>query len=187
MKCLRKRTKPRKIWFSLPCTKYCQWTFINYATDERKELLKTYQRRERRMLWNMNDFVKDTLEDDPSCEIYFEWTHPCRGWQEPPMIDLEKFMSDNSREWLDCRIDGCNYGMKDSILVNTSSARNGSSRPLTSSSTRTFEQRHVQDLTLIHGSKDRKLLEVLTIPGEWFKQLLDIGGNNLLLIGVFDF
>ena len=114
MKLLRRRTKPRKIWFSLPCTKYCQWTFINYATDERKELLKTYQRRERRMLWSMDDFVQDTLEDDPLCEIYFEWTHPCRGWQEPPMVDLEKYMSDNGREWLDCRIDGCNYGMKDS-------------------------------------------------------------------------
>eukprot|EP00434_Breviolum_minutum_P027979 symbB.v1.2.024754.t1/scaffold2367.1/size81165/7 len=70
MKILRKRTKPRKIWLSLPCTKYCQWTFINYATDERKELLKGYQRRERRMLWNMNEFIKDTLEDDPFCEIY---------------------------------------------------------------------------------------------------------------------
>ena len=114
LKLLRRRTKPRKIWFSLPCTKYCQWTFINYATDERKELLKTYQRRERRMLWSMDDFVQDTLEDDPLCEIYFEWTHPCRGWQEPPMVDLEKYMSDNGREWLDCRIDGCNYGMKDS-------------------------------------------------------------------------
>ena len=114
MKILRKRTKPRKIWLSLPCTKYCQRTFINYATDARKELLKRYQRRERRMLWNMNDFIKDTLEDDPFCEIYFEWTHPCRGWQEAPMIDLEKFMDKIGREWLGCRIDGCNYGMKDS-------------------------------------------------------------------------
>ena len=22
------------------------------------------------MLWNMNEFIKDTLEDDPFCEIY---------------------------------------------------------------------------------------------------------------------
>ena len=37
------------------------------------------------MLWNMNDFIKDTLEDDPFCEIYFEWAHPCRGWHEAPI------------------------------------------------------------------------------------------------------
>ena len=30
------------------------------------------------------------------------------------MIDLEKFMDKIGREWLGCRVDGCNYGMKDS-------------------------------------------------------------------------
>ena len=69
--------------------------------------------------------------------------------------------------------------------VNTSSARNGSSRPLTSSSTRTSEQRLVQDLILTLGFKDKKLLVVPTIPGEWFKQLPVFGGNNWLLTGVF--
>ena len=63
--------------------------------------------------------------------------------------------------------------------VNTSSARNGSSRPLTSSSTRTSEQRLVQDLILTLGFKDKKLLVVPTIPGEWFKQLPVFGGNNI--------
>ena len=112
MKQLRRKHKPRKIWFSLPCTKFCMWTNINYNTPERKQLLRSHQRRERKMLWNMNDFVKDTLDDDPSTEIYFEWTHPCFGWREPPMMDLAEYMDNNGFPWLPCRIDGCNYGMK---------------------------------------------------------------------------
>lgn len=42
--------RPRKLWFSLPCTKFCRWTQVNYSTPERKEVLETMRRRERRML-----------------------------------------------------------------------------------------------------------------------------------------
>ena len=114
LKALRRVKKPKKIWFSLPCTKFCRWTYINYSTPERKLILKRDQRKERKMLWCMDDFVQDTLTDDPDCHIYFEWTFPCLGWSEPPMIDLHRFLCENGHEWLDCRIDGCNYGMMDS-------------------------------------------------------------------------
>ena len=114
METLRRKTRPRKLWFSLPCTKFCRWTYINYNTPERKEILRSHQRRERKMLWCMNRFLKDALEDDPELEVYFEWTHPCRGWQEPPMMDLESHMKKIQVPWLDCRVDGCVYGMKDS-------------------------------------------------------------------------
>ena len=113
LKQLRAQKKPKKIWFSLPCTKFCQWTYINYASPERQELLKQYQRRERKMLWCMNDFVRDTLLHDPDCQIYYEWVFPCRGWQEPPMLDLEKFINSIGLPWLDCRVDGCRYGLMD--------------------------------------------------------------------------
>ncbi|CAK9022651.1 unnamed protein product [Durusdinium trenchii] len=66
------------------------------------------------MLWYMNDFVKDTLSKAPDTKIYFEWTHPCQGWQEPPMVDLETFLAALDIPWLSCRIDGCVYGMMDS-------------------------------------------------------------------------
>ena len=64
------------------------------------------------MLWCMNDFVRDTMDDDPTTQIYFEWTHPCYGWREPPMMDLATYMDENDFPWLPCRVDGCNYGMK---------------------------------------------------------------------------
>ncbi len=66
------------------------------------------------MLWCMNDFIRDTLTEHPDCHIYFEWTFPCLGWNDPPMIGLHHFLYDQGHEWLDCRIDGCNYGMMDS-------------------------------------------------------------------------
>ena len=66
------------------------------------------------MLWYMNDFVKDTLSKAPDTKIYFEWTHPCQGWQEPPMVDLETYLAALDIPWLSCRIDGCVYGMMDS-------------------------------------------------------------------------
>ena len=114
LKTLRRKTKPRKIWLSLPCTKWCQWTYMNYKTEERKEILRHYQRRERRMLWSMNDFVKDAISEDPECQIYYEWVFPCRGWQEPPMLDLQDFLNNSGVPWLDCRVDGCRYDLKDS-------------------------------------------------------------------------
>ena len=114
MEVLRKKVRPRKLWFSLPCTKFCRWTYINYNTPERKEILRSHQRRERKMLWCMNRFLKNALEDDEEILVYFEWTHPCRGWQEPPMEDLAKHLQEAQVPWLDCRVDGCVYGMKDS-------------------------------------------------------------------------
>ena len=111
MKSLRALTKPKRIWFSLPCTKFCRWTYLNYAS--RPEELRQARKKERRMLWSMYDFIEDTLQNDPEVLIYFEWTHPCQGWQEPPMTALEKLMQKLELPWLPCRVDGCAYGMKD--------------------------------------------------------------------------
>ena len=109
LKKLRAKHRPRKLWFSLPCTKFCQWTQVNYSTPERQEQLRGYQRKERKMLWNFNDFVKDTLEKDETVDIYFEWTHPCKGWAEAPMQDLEHHLQKIGHEWLPCRVDGCTF------------------------------------------------------------------------------
>ena len=110
---LRRQRHPRKIWFSLPCTKFCRWTYVNYNTPERQVILEQARRKERRMLWNMNKFIKQTILEDPNTQIYFEWTHPCQGWSESPMRDLEQFFAEQEIPWLPCRIDGCVYGMKD--------------------------------------------------------------------------
>ncbi|CAE7510524.1 unnamed protein product [Symbiodinium sp. CCMP2592] len=49
---------------------------------------------------------------DPSLQIYFEWPTHCHGWKQPPLEDLANFLEDQGIPWLSCRIDGCNYGMK---------------------------------------------------------------------------
>eukprot|EP00434_Breviolum_minutum_P014147 symbB.v1.2.012474.t1/scaffold861.1/size176854/4 len=53
---LRRKHRPRRLWISLPCTKWCRWTSLNYNTPERRALLESYRRRERRMLWMMSAY-----------------------------------------------------------------------------------------------------------------------------------
>ena len=109
----RRQRRPRRIWFSLPCTKWCAWTSINYSSPDRQVVLETARRRERKLLWYVNVFIKETLDEDDSVEIYFEWPWPCFGWKQQPLLDLAAYMDKKMIPWLDCRIDGCNYGMRD--------------------------------------------------------------------------
>ena len=113
LKVLQRRHRPRRLCFSLPCTKWCRWTSVNYNTPERRELLESHRRRERRMLWQVVNFLKFTLEEYAQTLIYFEWTHPCQGWSQNPMVDLSEYFHKHDIPWLDCQVDGCNYGMKD--------------------------------------------------------------------------
>ncbi|CAK9107021.1 unnamed protein product [Durusdinium trenchii] len=112
LKGLRRRHRPRRLWFSLPCTKWCQWSKLNYATEERQELLATYRRRERRMLWQAAHFIEDTLNEDPETDIYWEWPWPCEGWNQRPLEYIAHLLQARGREWLPCRVDGCNYGLR---------------------------------------------------------------------------
>ena len=122
MRNLRQRHRPLRVWFSLPCTKWCPWTSINYSTEDRKQLLETARRKEQRLLWRVNNFIKETLDEDEDAEIYFEWPIPNFGWKQQPMIDLAAYLDKRFIPWLDCRIDGCNYGV---LLMDASSIRNG--------------------------------------------------------------
>eukprot|EP00439_Symbiodinium_sp_Y106_P001694 s8914_g1.t1 len=110
---LFQRRRPCKIWFSLPATKWCNWEAANYNNTELKGKLETGRRKERRLLWEMNQFVKEALQQDPELQIYFEWPHPSIGWRQAPMEDLADYLDRHGIPWLSCRVDGCNYGMKD--------------------------------------------------------------------------
>ena len=87
---LRKVRRPRRLWLSFPCTFWCPWTSLNYATQPRKEILENHRRRERRMLWNFHKFLAEALEDDPELLVYFEWPHPCYGWSQQPLQAIGK-------------------------------------------------------------------------------------------------
>ena len=109
---LRRRHKPQRLWFFLPCTKWSQWSSINYNTEEKRNKLETARRRERRMLWFVNKFLKETLDEDPDVEIYYEWPWPYTGWSQHPLVDLSEDLQRRGLRWLDYRIDGYNYGVR---------------------------------------------------------------------------
>ena len=110
---LRQQRRPRKIWISLPCTKWCAWTVVNFNTPALMEKLEEQRRRERRMIWMVVAFLKETIEEDPDVDIYWEWPWPCQGWKQRPLEELESFLEKRQLDWLPCRVDGCVYGMKD--------------------------------------------------------------------------
>ena len=53
LRALRRQHRPQRLWFSLPCTKWCSWSSVNYNDHEKRERLEgycRYRRREGRML-----------------------------------------------------------------------------------------------------------------------------------------
>ena len=111
MTALQQQRRPRKIWLSLPCAKWCQFANLNYNTPERREVLETARRKERRMLRNAKSFILDALTTGPDLDIYWEWTHPCSGWNQQPVLQLRDGLHRLGQDWLPCRVDGCRYGM----------------------------------------------------------------------------
>ena len=59
------------------------------------------------------NFSPTALEDDPELLVYYEWPHPCFGWKQKPLLAIQALFEKHGHEWLDCRIDGCRYGMVD--------------------------------------------------------------------------
>ena len=116
LKELRKVKRPKRLWLSLPCTRWCPWTAINYSTWERQQLLEFYRRRERRMLREAARFIEDAVQDDPSIEVYRVWPvwpHNYLACKQNPVVHIADTMAKFGFEWLPCRVDGCCYFMKD--------------------------------------------------------------------------
>lgn len=57
-------------------------------------------------------FIEEILNEDEEVDIYFEWPWPCEGWNQHPIEYIHKILANHGREWLPCRIDGCNYGLR---------------------------------------------------------------------------
>ena len=110
---LRQVHRPRRLWFSLPSSKWCAWKSVDYNTAEKKEKLEQGRRRERRLLWEASKFIQESMELDPELDVYFEWPHPCSGWKQGPMVELGSYFEEAGIPWLGCRIDGCNYGLRE--------------------------------------------------------------------------
>ena len=111
---LRRKHRPRRLWISLPCTKWCKWTSLNYSSPERQALLESYRRRERRMLWMMYWFLAEALEEDPELLLYWEWPFPCEGWNQRPLLALQTLLLKHGMDLHQCRLDGCAYGLRSS-------------------------------------------------------------------------
>ena len=111
---LRALHRPQRLWFSLPASKWCPWNSANYNDSEKRVKLETARRRERRLLWEVNSFIKDTLDADSNVMVYMEWPHSSGVWRQQPLMDLATHLEDQGVPWQSCRIDGCVYGMRDS-------------------------------------------------------------------------
>ena len=109
---LRRKHRPRRFWISLPCTKWCKWTSLNFNSPERRELLESYRRRERRMLWMMYWFLAEAIEEDPDILLYWEWPWPCEGWNQKPLLALQALLVRHGMDLHHCRVDGCAYGLR---------------------------------------------------------------------------
>ncbi|CAK9050728.1 unnamed protein product [Durusdinium trenchii] len=79
---------------------------INDYGLQRQELLATYRRRQ------AAHFIEDTLNEDPETDIYWEWPWVCEGWNQRPLEYIAHLLQARGREWLPCRVDGCNYGLR---------------------------------------------------------------------------
>ena len=107
---LRGKQRPRKYWVSSPCTYYCDWSELNYS--HRWEILEAKRRKEKSMHLKMMDFLQESLEEDPTAELYWEWPLRCRGWKTVHMLEFQRKLRALGLEIYFCRIDGCRFGMK---------------------------------------------------------------------------
>ena len=76
---LRRRKWPRRLWFSLPYTKWDHWSSVNYNTEDKKERLDTARRKERRLLWYANQFIKEATREDEEVDVYLRMASS-RNW-----------------------------------------------------------------------------------------------------------
>lgn len=76
-------------------------------------MLETYRRKDRKLLWREYGFIKKAIQEDPEVILFWECPHPCYGWNQEPMLAIERLLQQHGHEWLDCRIDGCRYHMRD--------------------------------------------------------------------------
>ena len=60
---LRRSKRPKMIWLSLPSTKWCKCANVNYNTPEKKEVLESMRRRERRMRRKAKEFLLQSLDE----------------------------------------------------------------------------------------------------------------------------
>ena len=93
------RWNAKKLWLSLPCTHWCRWTNVNYNTEERKAVLEDLRRRDRRMMHYAKDFILNAVDDDPDTDVYWEWTFPCSGWSQPPMVAAQHGLLQRGQSW----------------------------------------------------------------------------------------
>ena len=110
---LQQKARPRRLWLSLPCSKWCPWKAIDQGEASQRALLETARRKERRVLRQALRFVQDVLSEDPDVQVYWEWPTSSSGWSQHAMAELQDWLHQRELPWLSCRVDGCVYGLRD--------------------------------------------------------------------------
>ncbi|OLQ15076.1 hypothetical protein AK812_SmicGene734 [Symbiodinium microadriaticum] len=104
--------KPRRIWLSPRSDRWQPWSHLNHLSWQDRQALESRRRHERTMLKRMVGFLAWALNRNSLLEIFWEWPTESLGWKEPSMQLLEKSVWLRNRDWLQCRVDGCRYGLR---------------------------------------------------------------------------
>ena len=102
--------RPRRLWVSMPCTKWSSWARLNY--HDRPEQLTKFRRRERKMMRLFANWLSKTLESGQRPEYYHEWPTHCDGWNVQEMGQIQRILEYFGYRVFWCRIDGCRYNLR---------------------------------------------------------------------------
>ena len=105
--------RPHKILVSLPCGPWTSITNFNQGRPATWQRILAKRGKARWMQAQISNWIKQRIAMDADTEVYIEWTHGCSAWQQDPIKNLEESLIKSGKPWLQARIDGCRYGMKD--------------------------------------------------------------------------
>ena len=104
--------KPRKVWFSPPCTDWPSTENLNARTPEQTAALERRRRRSLMLIFNGVKVLEAVLENGG--DVYWEWPLRASGWKLPAVLRLMKFAERVGKTYHFTRVDGCMCGLASS-------------------------------------------------------------------------
>ncbi len=108
-----KEKKPRKFWFSPPCTEFTSMQNLNQRNWEQWQRLMARRAKSRRLLRHGTGAIKEGLDNDIEFDLFWEWPLRCQGWSLPEVADLMRHAERRGRKVFFVTVNGCAFGMKD--------------------------------------------------------------------------
>ena len=103
-----KKRLPRRVWASIPCTKWSAIQNLNQKPSQRAAL-KRARKESRVLLRNVLHVLKSMV--GPRRHMYFEWPTRCHGWRLRELAAFRSYCIARGYPVYRVRIDGCMYGL----------------------------------------------------------------------------